>query len=122
MPESLQEAIKPNREGKTISQTKRILEIEIKRIDDKHPDIPLIGIRAQTEIVVNSVCQMITSGGLYGIESDSDSFYLKEIENEELLSLCSILHNLGFSKRVITAAMKASGLPRLSLQEILSSR
>lgn len=65
-----------------------------------------IGIRAQAEILIDSVTQRITSGGLWGIESDSEPAYLKEIEDEELSSLRDILHNLGFSKRAIATAVK----------------
>jgi hypothetical protein len=32
--------------------------------------------------VVNGVCQTITSGGLWGIESDSSRQYLSEVEQE----------------------------------------
>lgn len=69
-----------------------------------------IGIRVQAEIVVDSVCQTITSGGLWGIESDSDESYLKEVEQEELSSLRGILHEMGFSKRAIASAVKESDL------------
>jgi hypothetical protein len=53
-----------------------------------------IGIRAEAEIVVNGVCQIITSGGLWGIESDSDLQYLAEIEHEEVDQLKAILGSL----------------------------
>jgi hypothetical protein len=65
-----------------------------------------IGIRAQAEIVIDGTCQTITSGGLWGIESDSDESYLKKIEQEELSELRSILHTMGFSKRAIACAVK----------------
>lgn len=70
-----------------------------------------IGIRAESEIVVvDAVCQIIASGGLWGIESDSDESYLKSVEDEELHMLRDILHTLGFSKRAISRAFKESGL------------
>ena len=53
-----------------------------------------IGIRAEAEIVVNGVCQIITSGGLWGIESDSDRQYLSEVEQEEVDQLKAILGSL----------------------------
>ena len=71
-------------------------------------DWGFIGIRAEAEIVIGSVHQRITSGGLWGIESDSDESYLHSIEQDELTELRGILHELGFSKRAIAAAVKAS--------------
>ena len=111
-------------------QAKRILKIEVKRMDDpdtdtsyleqegfedrlakyNNGDFRYIGIRAEAEIVINSVIQRISSGGLWGTESDSDESYLKEIEQEELSDLRSILHELGFSKRAIAAAVKSASV------------
>jgi len=72
-----------------------------------------IGIRAQAEITIDEnhhrsswAVQTIHSGGLYGIESDSDPDYLSEIEKEELDELRSILTSLGFSQRAIAVAFK----------------
>ena len=56
-----------------------------------------IGIRAEAEIVVHGVCQTITSGGLWGIESDSARQYLSDVEQEEVDQLKAILQSLGFS-------------------------
>jgi hypothetical protein len=67
-----------------------------------------IGIQAQAEIVLDGVCQTIQSGGLWGIESDSEESHFREVEQEELTSLRGILHTMGFSKRAIAAAVKAS--------------
>ncbi len=66
-----------------------------------------IGIGARAEIVIGGVCQTITSGSLWGIESDSEESYLRETEQEQLTELRGILHELGFSKRAIAAAVKA---------------
>jgi hypothetical protein len=60
-------------------------------------DFGFIGIRAEAEIVVHGVCQIITSGGLWCIESDSDRQYLSEVEQEEVDQLKAILQSLGFS-------------------------
>lgn len=73
-----------------------------------HDEWGFISIRAQAEVVIGGVCQFITSGGLYGIESDSNKSYFREVEREELNQLRGILHELGFSKRAIAAAVKAS--------------
>jgi hypothetical protein len=60
-----------------------------------------IGIRAEAEIVAGGVCQTITSGGLWGIESDSAPEYLSEVEEEEIGQLKDILQSLGFSSKAI---------------------
>lgn len=71
-----------------------------------------IGIRADAEVLVpmgekpHGVIQTITSGGLWGIESDSDSAYLDSIGKEELADLRGQLKALGFSTRAISAAFK----------------
>lgn len=65
-----------------------------------------IGIRASAEIVIESTCQTIRSGGLWGIESDSNKGYLSSIEQEQLSELRGILHELGFSRRAIATAVK----------------
>lgn len=69
-------------------------------------DFCFIGIRAEARIVIENVCQDITSGGLWGIESDSDAAYLKEIESEQLAELRSQLEAIGFSKRAVSAAFR----------------
>lgn len=67
-----------------------------------------IGIRAQAEILLAKTgpFQTITSGGLWGTESDSDRDYLDSIGKEELSDLSTQLQALGFSKRAIASAFK----------------
>ncbi len=69
-----------------------------------------VGIRAEAEILLPlgdaSIVQEITSGGLWGVESDSEREYLSEIETEELASLREQLGAVGFSTRAITRALK----------------
>lgn len=50
--------------------------------------------------------QTVTSGGLWGIESDSDRAYFEEVKREQLAELRSELKALGFSSRAISAAFK----------------
>jgi hypothetical protein len=70
-------------------------------------DWHMVGIDARAFVVVDHVRQEITSGGLWGIESDSDADYLREIAGEELSSLVSILRALGFDDDDIAAATPA---------------
>ena len=73
-------------------------------------DWAYVGIRADAEILLPSgsasIVQEITSGGLWGVESDSDASYLKEIETEQLSELREQLRALGFGTRAISAAFK----------------
>ena len=64
-------------------------------------DFDFIGIRVEAEILVNDVRQTIASGGLWGIESDSDGAYFSEIEKEETRELGLILTSLGFASTSI---------------------
>jgi len=57
-----------------------------------------IGIYAKARIVIGNVLQTIRSGGLWGIESDSDESYIESIEVEELADLITILAELGFAQ------------------------
>jgi len=66
-----------------------------------------VGIMAQSEVTLagSNVIQRITSGGLWGVESDSGA-YLEEVAGEELAGLRGELEALGFGKRAIAAAFK----------------
>lgn len=115
---------------------KRILSVTIKRIIDSSPDTSYlgeysntqdyermeslnagnwcyIGIRAEAKVSVyhpqevrGTAIQTITSGGLWGIESDSEEPYLESVEKEELADLRAQLKALGFSSRAISTAFK----------------
>jgi hypothetical protein len=51
--------------------------------------------------------QELTSGGLFGIESDSSSEYIADVSRWELADLKTQLLALGFSKRAISNAFKS---------------
>jgi len=75
-----------------------------------------IGIRAECEVGVPTQYtgqhdviyteQTLTSGGLWGIESDSDDSYLKQTEDEQIDELRDVLKNFVLSKRAIATAFK----------------
>lgn len=66
-----------------------------------------IGIIAKAEAVSgNNVCQTLHSGGLWGIESDSDKEHFAEVENDQLAELRSELTSFGFGQRAIDYAFK----------------
>jgi hypothetical protein len=109
-----------------MKQSKRILRVGVARLSDSAPDTSyleqmefedrlrqyrngefgFIGIRACADVTVNGVYQSIYSGGLWGIESDSEESYLRDVEQEELADLRGTLYELGFGKRAISAAYK----------------
>jgi hypothetical protein len=70
-----------------------------------------VGICAEATIMLapredGGLTQTIRSGGLWGIESDSDRSYFQEVQQEELANLKAELLALGFSKRAIATAFK----------------
>ena len=71
----------------------------------------MIGIRAKAEIQTSEggnswFCNDVESGGLWGIDDDSEESYLKEIEREQLDELKDVLLELGFTKEEIDKAVK----------------
>lgn len=65
-----------------------------------------VGVRAVADVVVDGVSQDISSGGLWGIESDAGD-YFDEVEAEQLSELKDQLKALGFGKRAISQAFKS---------------
>lgn len=66
-----------------------------------------VGIVAKAEYVSpNGICQDVRSGGLWGIESDSNKAYLADVGTEQLAELTQELLSIGFTKRQIAVAMK----------------
>lgn len=66
-----------------------------------------IGIIAKAEIrTKNGTSQTITSGGLWGIESDSGEDYLGQVGKEQLEGLRQELKSLGFKENEIDKAFK----------------
>jgi hypothetical protein len=65
-----------------------------------------IGIIAKAKVVgMGGVVQTLRSGGLWGIESDSDEDYIRQVEDEELKSLAEILKGFGFGALAVTRAV-----------------
>lgn len=54
----------------------------------------------------NGVLQTLRSGGLWGIESDSDKDYLASVKADELSNLRAELESFGFGKRAIDKAFE----------------
>lgn len=71
-----------------------------------------MGICAQAKIGIPNgapcsfTIQRITSGGLWGIESDSETYYIESEEQNQLAELRKQLKALGFSSRAISKAFE----------------
>lgn len=62
----------------------------------------MTGVWAEAEVVLTgNVIQTVRSGGLWGIESDSDDKYFKEVEAEQLGDLRTELRAAGFTLKEI---------------------
>jgi hypothetical protein len=61
---------------------------------------------AEVQLTPGGVIQKIRSGGLWGIESDSDKSYFAEVESEQLAELRGELEQLGFKPGAIRKAFK----------------
>lgn len=64
-------------------------------------DFNFVGIRAEAEVEIDGAMQTLTSLGLWGIESDSDESYLKEVADEEWSQLREILLTIGVPSKQI---------------------
>jgi len=96
-----------NYKGETEENIRKYIRQDYERMERLlHGDWCYIGIRAGAEIVIDGGCQTISSGGLWGVESDSDRAYLATIEDEEIGELRKQLTAVGFSKRAIALACK----------------
>jgi hypothetical protein len=100
-----------NYKGETPEDIRKYVRQDYERMERlQRGDWCYMGVRAEAEILLPSgdasIVQEITSGGLWGVESDSDKSYLAEIETEELSSLREQLRAVGFGTRAITTAFK----------------
>jgi hypothetical protein len=67
----------------------------------------MTGISAEARVILSGhTVQKIYSGGLWGIESDSEESYMKEIEEEQLAELREQLQACDFTPNEINAAFK----------------
>ena len=70
-------------------------------------DWSYVGIIARAEYTLpgSDIVQRLTSGGLWGIESDSGADYFAEVEGEELAALRGELETIGCGTRQIDQAV-----------------
>lgn len=100
-----------NYKGEPLEDIIKYTRQDYERVESLHRGVwGFIGITATAEITIGDTCQTITSGGLWGIESDSGADYLKEEEANQVAELKEQLYALGFSRRAIATAVKDSDL------------
>lgn len=70
-----------------------------------HGNVWFVGVRAEARVqLAGDLVQTITSGGIWGIESDSGPEYFKEVEDEQLSELRDELRAIGFTDAKIKKA------------------
>ncbi len=57
--------------------------------------VTFVCVRAVAEVRIEGIDQVLTSGGMYGIESDSEVEYREEVATEEWKSLRNVLKAVG---------------------------
>lgn len=96
-------------DGNTAEEVRKYVRQDYERMESLNRGAwSFIGIAAEAEVQTNgmSTIQRIRSGGLWGIESDSDRDHFRMVEAEELDQLKTELHAIGFTKRAISAAFR----------------
>lgn len=75
-------------------------------------DWSYIGIVAKARVTGSGgVVQTVRSGGLWGVESDSDEGYIRQVENEELSALAEILKGFGCGARAVARVIRQATRP-----------
>ncbi len=70
-------------------------EFEDRREAYQRGDFYFVGVRAEAEVAIGGIMQTLTSGGLWGTESDSGDEYFLEIADQEWHELRKILTDVG---------------------------
>ena len=87
--------------SKDIEERKYALQ-DKKRLEAYYNDEwHFVGVQVVAEIRIDGLLQTISSGGLWGIESDSSDEYFDEIFEEEKEQLKDVLLQLGFTEKEI---------------------
>ena len=105
-------------DGLTDEEVRKYVKSDYERLESlNRGDWCFIGIRAEAEIRCVYMTegrggrdyfqtQKITSGGVFGFESDMSQTDFEEVESEQLADLKDQLAAIGFSKRAIATAFK----------------
>lgn len=96
-----------NYEDETPENQQKYMEQDYKRMQDyNRNEWCMLFLICEARVVVNGIVQTVTSGGLGGVESDSDDSYFEEIKEGQLEELAEVLRSLNFSQKQIRTAFK----------------
>lgn len=97
-----------NYEGIGDEEMRKYCQQDYARLRDYGNGWCYMGVTASAQVQLGKFgpIQVIRSGGLWGIESDSGDDYFVIVETEQLAELRDQLHAIGFSRRAVTAAMR----------------
>ncbi len=70
-------------------------EFEDRREQYDRGDFSFVGVRVEADVIIDGHVQVLTSPGLWGIESDSGDEYLREVADEEWQQLRDTLEQIG---------------------------
>ena len=79
-------------------------EFEDRKEAFQRGDFHFIGIRAEAVVAVEGILQTLTSGGLWGVESDSGDDYIEGVAVEEYEALRDVLKSIGVSTAQLPVA------------------
>jgi hypothetical protein len=99
-------------DGLTPEEVRKYTRQDYERLERLNSgDWCFIGIAAEAQIGIpqngSYLCQTLHSGGLYGIESDSERSHIESEEKNQLADLRDVLKSFGFSSRAISQAFKS---------------
>jgi hypothetical protein len=77
-------------------------EFADRRAEYENGDFTFVGVRAEAEVVIDGVTQTLTSGGIWGVESDAKEM-IEEHASDEWSDLRQILKTVGVSTSELPA-------------------
>ena len=88
-------------------------DFEDRREAYQRGDFAFVGVHAEADVVIEGVVQTLTSGGMWGVESDSKE-YIEEVAVEEYAALREILTSIGVSTSQVPVGDKKTIQPLIS--------
>ena len=79
-------------------------ELEDRLAAYKRGEFDFVGVRAEADVLIEGTVQTLTSGGLWGVESDSGEEYLVGVAVEEYEQLRKVLKTVGVPTAQLPAA------------------
>lgn len=93
------------------AERERYRERDRQRLADYGHTWWMVGIDAVADVQIHGVLQRVRSGGIWGVETDSDPGYFHELGAEQVSELATILSQIGFAPEDIAAAIPVDTTP-----------